>query len=367
MVDLSAPWRAEVDQLARSFWRWWSGELVALVPPAMRTALAGWSRRPVLIIEDARAALGYETGGGCEMIGPIDRSIDEPTQASTLLSPGKVRTDRPIAIHMRLAPALALHLPMSLPLAAQANLGQVVEFEFERFSPFKRDAVYFTHRIASRDVENARLQVELTVVQRDIIDDLRRRAGCNGLRITGIDIGGQPLPLPVEATNGDHQPVRQRFMSLATHALFGLAGLLAVGVVVVPYFRNNALISELTEEVAQAKREADASAKLQDAIDAENHDQSFVIDRKQGSPTVTELMASLTHILPDDVSLTELEIDGDSVQLSGMAGSATAVLGLLDQSPMVTNAAFRSSVTQDAQLGKERFDITAQIKRKTQP
>jgi general secretion pathway protein L len=109
------------------------------------------------------------------------------------------------------------------------------------------------------------------------------------------------------------------------------------------------------------------AAKVQDAIDGEIHDQSFVVDRKQGSPTVTTLMASLTHILPDDVWLTELEIDGDHVQLSGLAGSATAVLGLLDQSPMLANAAFRSSVTQDAQLGRERFDITAQVRRKTQP
>jgi hypothetical protein len=34
---------------------------------------------------------------------------------------------------------------------------------------------------------------------------------------------------------------------------------------------------------------------------------------------------------------------------------------------MLANAAFRSSVTQEAQLSRERFDITAQVRRKTQP
>jgi general secretion pathway protein L len=318
MVDLPAQWRVEADQLARSFWRWWSGELVALVPAAIRRSLAGWTRRPVLVIEGFTAALGYETGGGCDVVGPLDLSIDEPTQASALLSPGKIAASRPVAARMRLAPALALHLPMSLPLPAQANLGQVVEFEFERFSPFKRDAVYFCHRIAARDVENARLDVELTIVRRDVIDGLRRRAERNGLRITGVDVGGQLLPLPSEGTSGEHQPIGQRFMPLAARALLGLAALMAVGLVVVPYFRNNAMISELTEEVVQAKRDADGSAKVQDAIDGETHDQSFVVDRKQGSPTISTLMASLTHILPDDVWLTELEIGGDHVQLSGL-------------------------------------------------
>jgi general secretion pathway protein L len=259
MVDVLVQWRVGADQLARSFWRWWSGELVALVPAAVQRSLAGWTRRPVLIIEGPTAALGYETGGRCEVVGPLDLSIDEPAQASALLSPGKIRADRLVAAHMCLAPALALHLPMSLPLAAQSNLGQVVEFEFERFSPFKRDDVYFSHRIVARDVENARLDVELTIVRRDLIDGLRRRAERNGLRITGVDVGDQPLPLPSEATSGEHQPIGRRFTPLAARALLGLAALMAVGLVVIPYLRNNAMISELTEEVAQVKREADAS------------------------------------------------------------------------------------------------------------
>ena len=367
MADPLGRWRAEAAVFARSFWNWWRGELVALVPPVLRRALAAWGKRPVLIIGDSTAALGYETGGNCEVVGTIDLSVEQPAQVSALLSLKSVGPRQSVAARMRLDPALALHLPMSLPLAASANLGQVIDFEFERFSPFKRDAVYFRHQVTARDVENARLDVELTVLRRDVVDDLLWRARRNGLRILGIDVGGRPLPLPADAATVGHESQRQRFTPLATRILFGLAGLMAVGLVVIPYLQNSAVISELSDEVAQAHKEADASAKLQDAIDGELHDQSFVIDRKKGSPTVSEMIASLTHILPDDVWLTELGIDGNGVQISGYAQSATAVLGLLDQSPLLSNAAFRSSVTQDAQLGRERFDISAQIRRKTQP
>src|SRR5208282_5236146 len=103
--------------------------------------------------------------------------------------------------------------------AAFANLSQVIEFEFERFSPFKRDAVYFRHQIAARDVENARLNVELTVLRRDVIDDLLWRAGRNGLRILGIDIAGQPLPLPADAATSEQQSLQRRFAPLATRIL----------------------------------------------------------------------------------------------------------------------------------------------------
>jgi general secretion pathway protein L len=367
MADPLRRWRTEAAVFARSFWDWWRGELVALVPPVLRRALAAWGKRPVLIIGDSTAALGYETGGSCEVVGPIDLSVEQPAQVSTLLSLKSFQPGQPVAARMRLDPALALHLPMSLPLAAFANLSQVIEFEFERFSPFKRDSVYFRHQVTTRDVENARLDVELTVLRRDVVDDLLWRARRNGLRILGIDVGGRPLPLPADAATVGHESLRQRFTVLATRVFVGLAALMMTGLVVIPYLQNSAVISELADEVAQARREADASAKLQDAIDGEVHDQSFVIDRKKGSATVSELLASLTHILPDDAWLTELGIDGNGVQLSGYAQSATAVLGLLDQSPILANAAFRSSVTQDAQLGRERFDISAQIRRKTQP
>jgi general secretion pathway protein L len=365
MADWLDRWRAEATLLARSAWRWWSGEIVALIPEAARQRLGRWRKRLVLAVEGDTATLIYQTNGRCETVGPIDLTIEEPTQAAALLSPGAPRRAQSFGARLRLDPASVLHVPMSLPLAALANLNQVIEFEFDRFSPFKHDLVYFRHRVAARDVENACLDVELTIVSRDVVDDLRWRAERNGLRILGVDVADEPLPLPSEASAGERRPASQRFVPIASRAMLGLAGVMAIGLVVVPFIQNSAEIARLTDAMTLAKRGADASAKLQDVIDGEIQDQSFVIDRKNSGPTVTELLASLTHLLPDDAWLTELQIEGNGVQLSGFAGSATAVLGLLDQSALLTNAAFRSSVTQDPQVGRERFDITAQIRRKS--
>jgi general secretion pathway protein L len=365
MADLLNRVRAEAPQLARSAWKWWCGELAAVLPEAMRQAFGAWHRRLVLIVDGETATLAYETNGRCETVGPFDLDVEQPRQAADLLSLGKAVRGQRFAARLRLDPAIVLHVPMTLPLAALANLNQVIEFEFDRFSPFKRDLVYFRHRIAARDVESAHLGIDLTIVPRDLVDNLRWKAERNGLRIVGVDAAGAPLPLPSTASGGAGEPASRRLVPIAARAMFGVAGVLAVGLLIVPFFQNSAAIARLADEVALAKRQADASAKLQGAIDGEIHDQSFVIDRKKASPTVSKLLASLTHILPDDVWLTELQIEGNNVQLSGFAGSATTVLGLLDQSPLLGNAAFRSSVTQDAQIGRERFDITAQIRPKS--
>jgi general secretion pathway protein L len=367
MADLVDRWRVEAALLLRAFWKWWSTELIALVPQPLVHGIARWRKRLVLVSDGVSATLACQIGGECEAIGEFDLAAEEPMQAAALLSPGAPPRGATFAARLRLERAAALSVPMTLPLAAQTNLGQVVEFEFERFSPFRRDDVYFRYDVTARDIENACLDINLTIVPRDVVDGLRRQAERNGLRIVGVDVGGQELPLPMEGGGGPAEYAVQRRLILATRAALGLSALIAVGIVLVPFVRSSASIAVLTGKLAQAKQAADASLKLQDTIDGEIHDQSFISDRKKSSPTVTELLASLTHILPDDVSLMELQVNGTDLQLSGTAGSATAVLGLLDQSPMLSNAAFRSSVTQDAQIGRERFDISAQIRHKDTP
>jgi general secretion pathway protein L len=76
---------------------------------------------------------------------------------------------------------------------------------------------------------------------------------------------------------------------------------------------------------------------------------------------VTELLATLTRLIPDDAYLSEMTINGDHVRLVGAANSATALLTLIAQSPGFRGAAFESPIVQDPRLNRERFDITAGI------
>ena len=69
----------------------------------------------------------------------------------------------------------------------------------------------------------------------------------------------------------------------------------------------------------------------------------------------------LTHLLPDDTWLTELELSRTEMQVTGYAASASTVLGLLDQSRRFGNASFRSPVMQDQHINREQFNISARI------
>jgi general secretion pathway protein L len=63
--------------------------------------------------------------------------------------------------------------------------------------------------------------------------------------------------------------------------------------------------------------------------------------------------------------LSELQVHGTEIQLNGESSSASALIGLLEQSQWFRGAAFRSPVVQDAAIGREQFQIGARIERGT--
>ena len=82
---------------------------------------------------------------------------------------------------------------------------------------------------------------------------------------------------------------------------------------------------------------------------------------------MTELLATLTQLLPDDSYLTELDVKGDTVKMIGLTGSATALLAAIAKSPSFRDASFESSITRDTKTNRERFDIGAHIAKRGSP
>lgn len=369
-VDHMRQWQTRFSAVLNSALRWWVNELAELVPQALRQRIANLRGRILLVIDDAGAYLAYEAGERYEPLGRIDLNTDQPGAVQRLLA-ASPQTGSNIAnnIVVRLPAARALRTTVTLPLAAERNLDGVVGFEFERLVPFKREDVYYAHRVLSRDKAAHNLRVELTVVPRSDFRDIARSAQRLDLHVVGLEVAATdpeaaPSPLPLD---GDHRPVSRPRAQLAVGGLAGLAVILLLASIVIPFIRAENTLDTLTAEVGEARRKADASLTLQKEIDAEIQDQQSVVARKLQTPSASELLDIITKLTPDDTWLTELQITGGEIYLVGASGSATALLGLVDQSPSFRNAAFRSSITQDLKIGRERFDIAARIAPKEKP
>jgi general secretion pathway protein L len=356
-------WPARFEPATRHALHWWLGELVDIVPANLRRRIAALRSRYVLVVDGVGLSLVRETGHERESLGRIDLRVPQTVQRALATGRrgrgGSGHTD----VILRLPGRGALRMLASLPLAAERNLDQVVGFEFERLVPFKRDDAYYTYRVVARDKAARSLHIALTALPRAEIDATVEAAARAGLRATAIEIPAtEPLDPPaiVPLLTGERGAASSHARLLLA-ALVSFALVLAATSIVIPFLRAEGQLDALTVELAAARREADLSARLQNQIDARAHGQRFLIDRRLRTPTVTELLDILTRLTPDDSWLNELQIAGTELRLTGASVSATALLGLVDQSPSFRNAAFRSPVVQDTRLQRERFDIGAQI------
>jgi general secretion pathway protein L len=82
-----------------------------------------------------------------------------------------------------LQPEQVLRKKLSLPLAAEENLRQVIAFEMDRLTPFKVEQVYFDCRRARRDKQ---LEVSLVVVPRATIDEPLRQLAVWGAQVAAV-------------------------------------------------------------------------------------------------------------------------------------------------------------------------------------
>lgn len=354
-------WPVRFEPAMRDALRWWLGELAGFVPANLRRRIAALGSRLVLVGDRAGFSLVAESGHEREPLGRID--LRAPATVERALAASRRHRAGPVAVVLRLPSDRALRMMAALPLAADRNLDQVVGFEFERLVPFKRDEAYYAYRVVARDKATHSLKLELTALPRAEIDAIIEAAAEVGVRATAIEIGGAAagdpdavMPLLNGARGGASGGARRMVIALGSLAL-----VLAVASVALPFLRAERNLDTLSAELAAARRQAELAARLQNQIDTRVHGQRFLVDRRLQMPTVTELLDVLTQLAPDDTWLSELQISGSDLRLTGASASATRFLGLVDQAPNFRNAAFRSPVVQDPRLQRERFDIGAQI------
>jgi hypothetical protein len=102
---------------------------------------------------------------------------------------------------------------------------------------------------------------------------------------------------------------------------------------------------------------------------------NFVLAKKYAYPGTVQLLDGVTRVLPDDTWVTQLEmrtsLRGKETQrdlvLRGESANAGKLIGLLEDSKLVEQAALRSSTTKIQPGPGEIFDLGAQVKKLAPP
>jgi general secretion pathway protein L len=341
-----------------AFFSWWLAELAGLVPRRLRPAGARRRRGLVLVLGGSETVVAERSAEGERTLGSVASDApDQDQRLRALLRQAKRRT-RPVTL--RLAGALGLRKTLELPLAARDDLEQLLRFEMDRLTPFRADEVHFAQRILATDLPGRRISVELQVAPRRVVEEAlasAQRLGLGAARVelAPVDAGGAaPLNLLGEQQGGARE-------SRVTRALVLLTLILAVIAVAIPLRRQQATLDDLDNRVAAARAEAEESLSLREHLDQLTRSTSFLIAEKTRRPMVTEILAELTRLVPDQAHIIQLELNEGSVQLHGYAATASDLIGLLDQSQIFKAPQFRSPVTQDPRSGTERFHLSVDL------
>ncbi len=87
---------------------------------------------------------------------------------------------------LRIASHLILSKEISLPSATEENLENVIAYEIDRYTPFKKEDVYFSVQVKDRDKKEKKINVLLNVVKKSLLDDVLKFAESCDLSIDNV-------------------------------------------------------------------------------------------------------------------------------------------------------------------------------------
>jgi len=359
------------------FFDWWLGELAGFVPAQLRRRLTqlGQHGRLVLAMGPSEVALINEQGSRARQLGQIAHRPGDPVSdearrelAAALKRRGSsILAWRQPSVCLRLPAGSALRNLINLPLAAESNLREVVSFELDRHTPFKAQDVHFAHRTVSRIGVPPRLRVELTIMSRAAVNAALSAAHGFGFKPESVEIAGSdPKTPPSVLALHDEKPATRSFGRRLNFAL-GMTVLVLAGVAVyLPFQTAELSAARLETQLAEVKKKTVDVSHARAEIAALGEDGMFLVNRKRRAPNVTEILAQITKVMPDETWLVEFQLSAAELQLAGFSASASDLIGFLEHTPLFRNTAFRSPVTQDPTSQRERFHIAARVVSETE-
>lgn len=318
---------------ANRFLRWWLGELSGLVP--------AWMRSADLSVDSF-------------MLVPLAAVNAQLSQAEN---------NDPREVALTLPDSLILRKTLTLPLATEENLQQVLEFQVEQHTPFSPSQVYFGYAVTSRDFERGQLIVEFVATPREGVDaaiKTLRSVGASAQAVfpEGLLADGRLVNLLPTAED----KTSSRVWSGANPWLAALLGVLVLAAIAAPIVIKREAVVQLLPWVDKGKKAAEIVDALRHELEARVDQHNFVLERRQKTPTVIQTLEELTRVLPDDTWVQTLDLKGKELLIQGETASSVRLIGLFEQSSIFRDASFRSPLTKGQGANTERYQLALQVR-----
>lgn len=354
---------SNIDFDLRRFFRWWGRELSFLVPEKVRQWLSDQSVYVFMSVANDTIQFNRVSDGKKQFIAELQINKNAADNYAKLKSE-KIELEKARLV-LRLTRGQAIARILFLPAATKENLRQVVSFEMDRYTPFKAEQVYFDVKFLGKEA-NGLIRVLLVLTPKETLDKLLLDISNLGVQPVMVDFEEAENDLELEPNPYDLLPEFERpVINKTTRALTWVGALatllLIMAVLAYPVWRQSQIVESLKQQVKSLEKETRIVQSRQLEIDNIIDETERLINTKNNSSSLNELINAVSLLLPDETSLTHLQYRDAKLQIQGQSPTASALIGVLEESPLFTNARFVSPLTQDRRTGLERFQISVDV------
>ena len=345
------------------FLDWWLGELSAMVPRVLSGASKTAMERRVLVeISGSHVTFSRVVAGKIAEAGRLDMaSLDAAGQKLAFQSELNKIVRQEAGIALCLPPERVLRKILSLPLAVEENLRQVIAFEMDLHTPFKAEQVYFDYRLARR---NKQLDVALVVAQRGVIDEPLRQLAAWGAQVIAVLVADEVTDgIPCNLLPaGQRQKSGDKLLSRLNIVLASGAVLLLCVALVLPIWQKRETVLALHPLLGKVHQQAAVAEDLRSQLEVLMAEYNYLLDKKRDSPPVVAVLEDVTRVLPDDTWVQQFDLKGKEMLIQGETASSSKLAGLFEQAKTLHDANFRAPLTKGQGANSERFQLAAETR-----
>jgi general secretion pathway protein L len=316
------------------FCRWWASELLALMPHALRSRLAGLKAGIKVSVDGENLDAFY---------APMSLRATWERQSGVWL-PVEAATDLRALVSIRHVDLMVpddhvLYQEVTLPLAARENLQSTVLYGLSTWSPFRPDEVY----IAARNVRatDQKIVVGICYVLREKVSPLLHLAGEAGLPPDRLVFDQDGLWIAdLRTAKGRKLAWRRRIDAVLIVSCLSLFLILGIAI----SWRQAEELRAYQNAVRQELNTVKQDETTRKSLDQLTTQKTAVARRRGTQPSVSALLAGLGEKLPTAAILTSIEIENGRgrMEISGVDGQE--LIKSLQNAPQISSPKFDSTI-----------------------
>jgi general secretion pathway protein L len=342
-----------------------SGRLSRLARPARRlldafidavepvvAALSPGARWVAVETSDETLSFHRTTRGGTLLVGTVapGEVLPEPLRRAFGVKGG-------VEAELRLPADRLVAAQLKVPLEAAGFASEIVASRLDRLTPWRPEKLLYGFAVARTPGPDAQVTVDVVATSREIVAAGMSRLATFGLLPSRVGSAAQPVeePLRIDLLRGENDTAGK-----ARRRRIGTATLFVLALSVAGFLASTVALSLSAGEVADADAALSATRrKIASGANGggEREREAALLAAKTPARATFVLIDRLATILPDTTYLDELDILPQSLRLAGTSAEASALVGILEAEPTLSEARFAAPVTRQED-GRDRFDIS---------